>query len=179
MNHTRKPVPADDCRSPIPLTFSKKVAKRRRLLSYMPLLATYCISLPACAQSPWSAPARQAQIRPAELTQTVQSTDSEADIQRFKNPTSRTDIIVRGQEPIPAALVSVPTNGAPATASNDQTSFRDFDAGELVAVVGTEHVLAGDMMVFIEPILEKNRGKLTPAQEKQLKAQLIRQVLAQ
>jgi len=151
----------------------------------MPLLAAYCISLPACAQSPWSAPGRQTQVQPAHITQAAQltqaapSSDSVIGTRRFTNPTSPTDIIVRGQEPIPAALVSVPANGVPTNTSNDQASFRDFDAGELVAVVGTEHVLAGDMMVFIEPILEKNRGKMTPAQEKQLKAQLIRQVLAQ
>lgn len=140
------------------------------MLKSMPLLATYFISLSACTQSPWSASNRQAQLQPTQKTQTVQSTFANL---ASESASTSSDMVVRGQEPIQAALVSTPTT------SGNPTNSREFDAGELVAVVGTEHILAGDMMVFIEPILEKNRGKITPAQEKELKAQLIRQVLAQ
>lgn len=55
-----------------------------------------------------------------------------------------------------------------------------FQPGELVAVVGTEHILAGDMHVFIQPIIEQNRDKIGGApQEAALRAQLTRQVLPQ
>ncbi|MDX1925890.1 MAG: peptidylprolyl isomerase [Pirellulaceae bacterium] len=178
MNHTQKPTHLDDCRGPS-LSFSTSRKTRRALfLSSMPLLATYCISLPACAQSPWSTTGRQAQVQsaqnssPAHMAGPAQASPS--------------DLIVRGQEPTPGTLVSTSavgsagvSGGTSASAASDQASFREFDAGELVAVVGTEHVLAGDMMVFIEPILEKNRDKMTPEQEKQVKAKLIRDVLAQ
>lgn len=55
-----------------------------------------------------------------------------------------------------------------------------FQAGELIAVVGTEHVLAGDMIVFVEPIIEANRSKIRGEdQEQALRAQLTRQALKQ
>lgn len=67
------------------------------------------------------------------------------------------------------------------TTSNrfSEGELQEFNEGDLIAVVGTEHILAGDMMIFIEPIIEQNRGRLTPAQEKQLRTTLIRQVLSQ
>ncbi len=54
-----------------------------------------------------------------------------------------------------------------------------FQPGELVAVVGTDHILAGDMMVFVEPIIEENRSRLTDTQADMLRARLTRQVLKQ
>ncbi len=167
-----------------------KAEQRRRLIKSVPLLAVTCLSLPACTQSPWSAQGLQAQGRQVQghQAQNIQTqaagssqanqlaqTFSQADAASSEQPSaSPSDMIVRGQEPIPGTLVS-----APPIENSNEASFREFDAGELVAVVGTEHVLAGDMMVFIEPILEKNRGKITPAQEKQLRAKLIRDVLVQ
>lgn len=170
MNHTQKPIHPHDCRRPTLFLSTSKKARRALFLSSMPLLATYCVSLPACAQSPWSTTGRQAQVQSAQNTAPAQMAGP---VQA-----SPSDLIVRGQEPTPETLVST-SAGTSAGISNDQASFREFDAGELVAVVGTEHVLAGDMMVFIEPILEKNRDKMTPEQEKQVKAKLIRDVLAQ
>jgi PPIC-type PPIASE domain len=174
MNHSQKNVRADDCRHPR-TTISRKYAARRSLLLAL------CLSLPACAQSPClqslcvQSPRAAAEHQPAQPGQV-----------------SPSDWIVRGQEPYPgtpgAPIQGTPIQGAPIqgtlvsateSASNTPANFREFDAGELVAVVGTEHVLAGDMMVFIEPILEKNRGKMTPEQEKQVKAKLIRDVLVQ
>jgi hypothetical protein len=55
----------------------------------------------------------------------------------------------------------------------------DLEAGQLICVVGDEYILAGDMFVFVEPILEENRSRLSSAQEKKLRAQLTRQVLTQ
>jgi hypothetical protein len=75
-----------------------------------------------------------------------------------------------------ASFVSTATPGV--NGSADSTA-QEFDQGDLIAVVGTEHILAGDMMIFIEPIIEQNRSRITPAQEKQLRATLIRQVLSQ
>lgn len=55
-----------------------------------------------------------------------------------------------------------------------------FDAGKLIAVVGTDHILAGDMSVFVEPIIEKNRDRIpSKADEDRLRIQLTRQVLTQ
>ena len=146
----------------------------------MTWMVACCLNLPACAQSPWSAPrawsppGRQAQVQPTRATQTAQLSEPHAAYPQLTGSESPAELVIRGQEPVAGTLVSTSAN-----INNEQTNSRDFDAGELVAVVGTEHVLAGDMMVFIEPILEKNRGKITPEQEKQLKAKLIRDVLAQ
>jgi PPIC-type PPIASE domain len=53
------------------------------------------------------------------------------------------------------------------------THANEFQGGELVAIVGNQHILAGDMKVFIQTYLDANRGKITPEQE----MELIRQVL--
>lgn len=174
MNHSQSPLRNGLGKRTLRQKSQKITAKRQRFLRTMPWMAACCLTLPACAQSPWSAPGRQAQVQPAQATQTAQLEDS-----RVANPPRTAaelpvDLVIRGQEPVAGTLVSTSMDG-----DNGQANLRDFDAGELVAVVGTEHVLAGDMMVFIEPILEKNRGKITPEQEKQLKAKLIRDVLAQ
>lgn len=140
------------------------------------LVSSLCfVALSACTQSPWSA--RQAQVPP---TPTNPATQFASD----QNPQSAAsaDLIVRGQEPINGTLVSSATstdNVGENRAANEETSERDFDAGTLIAVVGTEHVLAGDMHVFVEPILEKNRGKMTTEQEKQFRADLVRRALSQ
>lgn len=53
-------------------------------------------------------------------------------------------------------------------------------AGQLIAVVGTEHILAGDMAVFVEPIIDQNRGIISSAAEEQkVREQLTRQALRQ
>lgn len=55
-----------------------------------------------------------------------------------------------------------------------------FNAGKLVAVVGSEHILAGDMSGIVEPIIEKNRDKLrSSSDEDRLRTQLTRQVFGQ
>ncbi len=72
-----------------------------------------------------------------------------------------------------------PVNMAGATQS-DNVVAEDFPAGRLIAVVGTEHVLAGDMAVFVEPIIEQNRDKIpTGDEEKKIRSQLTRQALRQ
>ncbi|RMF45273.1 MAG: hypothetical protein D6753_00620 [Planctomycetota bacterium] len=56
----------------------------------------------------------------------------------------------------------------------------EFDAARLIAVVGTEHVLAGDLAGFVEPIVEANRDRLPDKRaEDQVRQQLTRQVLKQ
>lgn len=192
MNHHLKTIRADGCMIAMPHNGLKNFVKRLhsfRRWAFMLMQTSCCISLSSCAQSPWSTTGRQAQVQSAPVTQSAQVTSpsdqlTQAPVVNYGVSQSSTDasprdLIVRGQEPIPGTLVSNAETPNPAAPSNDDANLRDFDAGELVAVVGTEHVLAGDMMVFIEPILEKNRGKITPAQEKQLKARLIREVLAQ
>lgn len=57
---------------------------------------------------------------------------------------------------------------------------REFHAGELIAVVGTEHILAGDMAVFVEPVIEKNRDRISSTEEEnKIRNQLTRQALPQ
>ncbi len=129
------------------------------------------LTFSACTQSPWSA--RQAQL----------STAPDAPIANFADgqvtqSVSTSDLVVRGQEPAKGTLASsLKSRGSEGV--SEVAEGRDFDAGTLIAVVGTEHILAGDMHVFVEPILEKNRGKMTAEQEKQLRANLVRQALSQ
>jgi hypothetical protein len=57
---------------------------------------------------------------------------------------------------------------------------REFDAGELVAVVGDDHILAGDMHVFVAPIIEQYREQIaSESQEKMIRSKLTRQALPQ
>lgn len=56
----------------------------------------------------------------------------------------------------------------------------EFPAGRLIAVVGYEHILAGDMAVFVEPIIEQNRARIPAGdEEKKIRSQLTRQALRQ
>ncbi len=79
--------------------------------------------------------------------------------------------------PIPTAqLISANTLAlAEPTAIDAPASL--FKAGELICVVGEERILAGDMALYVEPTLEQIRSKVTPAQEEELRARLIRQTL--
>ncbi|MCA9134241.1 MAG: hypothetical protein KDA45_13830, partial [Planctomycetales bacterium] len=66
------------------------------------------------------------------------------------------------------------------TAALDPTPPEEFPAGRLIAVVGTDHILAGDMAVFVEPIIEQNRNRIkSAAEEQKLRNQLTRQALPQ
>lgn len=74
-----------------------------------------------------------------------------------------------------ATFVNKPTGSSQVTPEAE-----DFPAGRLIAVVGNEHVLAGDMAVFVEPIIEQNRAKInSPEEEKKIRSQLTRQALRQ
>ena len=72
-----------------------------------------------------------------------------------------------------------------AATSLEKNSFRasepeEFPAGRLIAVVGYEHILAGDMAVFVEPIIQQNIDKIpSPEEEKKIRSQLTRQALRQ
>lgn len=69
--------------------------------------------------------------------------------------------------------------------SLEKNSFRasepeEFPAGRLIAVVGYEHILAGDMAVFVEPIIQQNKDKIPSLEEeKKVRRQLTRQALRQ
>lgn len=59
-----------------------------------------------------------------------------------------------------------------------QDAQEELEAGQLIAVVGEEHILAGDMSVFVEPVIQQNRNRIdTPEKEALARAQLTRQVL--
>ncbi len=153
---------------------STHFALRRRFAGYHSglnataagLLVFVSVSMLGCAQSPWSAP--HSASNPPSTNSMLATSIAETP----KKPES--EGVVRGQDPVDGQLVSA-INSSP----NDATANREFDAGTLIAVVGTEHILAGDMHVFVEPIIEKNRSKLNADQEKQLRANLVRQALAQ
>lgn len=74
----------------------------------------------------------------------------------------------------------VPSLEVPVADLNAMPEAEVFPAGRLVAVVGYEHILAGDMAVFVEPIIEQNRAKIpTGEEEKKVRSQLTRQALRQ
>ncbi len=144
------------------------------------LLALGVSTCTSCAQSPWTTSVVDASRPPAQALSHVadaspRSTPKPAEsnsVDNVREPSAA--IIVRGQEPVQGTLTSTSAAGSAGAAT-----VREFDAGELIAVVGTEHILAGDMLVFIEPILEQMRGKVSPEQEQARKSQLIRQALVQ
>jgi len=56
----------------------------------------------------------------------------------------------------------------------------DFAAGQVVAIVGTERILAGDLAAVIEPIIIENKNRLNgQAQQDAARRTLLRQVLPQ
>ncbi|QDV25399.1 peptidylprolyl isomerase [Aureliella helgolandensis] len=76
----------------------------------------------------------------------------------------------------------VPTGRLVAYGSEEaaQVEAEQISSGELIAVVGSSHVLFGDMAGFVEPIIESNRDKIPNKQaEEQLRLKLTRQVLKQ
>lgn len=87
--------------------------------------------------------------------------------------------------PASMGLGSSPAKSTLSGFSNPQASAthvqpEEFPAGRLIAVVGNEHILAGDMAVFVEPIIEQNRERIkNKDEEKKIRSQLTRQVLRQ
>lgn len=86
----------------------------------------------------------------------------------------------------PSAAISPPARtGANSlvsynTLTEQETAPEQLKSGELVAVVGDSHILAGDMAIFVDPIIEKNRDRIKgKAAEEKLRLQLTRQVLKQ
>ncbi|HBE67106.1 MAG TPA: hypothetical protein DDW52_03055 [Planctomycetaceae bacterium] len=83
---------------------------------------------------------------------------------------------------VAGTLVSArPPQIAGANQENAQMAQAELlPSGKLIAVVGGEHILAGDMSVFVEPIIMDNKDRLpTPADEAKVRAQLTRQILTQ
>ena len=89
---------------------------------------------------------------------------------------------------------SLPSGGYPSTAPIAQqdsqavrpasvsipTSSKSLSSGVLVAVVGDEHILAGDLAQYVEPTIEQNRDRIpNEAAEQKVREQIIRQVLKQ
>lgn len=93
-------------------------------------------------------------------------------------PTGATNTFVSHSQEL--ANVELPGLGFSTTESNTNPEAEEFSAGRLIAVVGYEHILAGDMAVFVEPIIEQNRDKIpTGDEEKKIRSQLTRQALRQ
>lgn len=61
-----------------------------------------------------------------------------------------------------------------------ETVTTDFEASHLVAIVGTERILAGDLAAMVEPIIHENRARITnKVQEQEVRQSLTRQALPQ
>ncbi|MEC8554407.1 MAG: peptidyl-prolyl cis-trans isomerase [Planctomycetota bacterium] len=77
-------------------------------------------------------------------------------------------ITSQNNQAVRPASVSVPTRPSA------------FSSGILVAVVGDEHILAGDLAQYVEPTIEQNRDRIpNEAAEQKIREQIIRQVLKQ
>lgn len=74
----------------------------------------------------------------------------------------------------PLALAAFESSPPPAAEEEKRLTEAD-----LICVVGTEHILAGDVLVFVEPIIEENRKSIPPSQEDAVRRQLIRKYLTQ
>ncbi len=61
-------------------------------------------------------------------------------------------------------------------ADNDAVVLKETD---VICVVGDEHILAGDMYVYVSPIIEENRARIPASQEAKVRADLTRKVLIQ
>lgn len=61
----------------------------------------------------------------------------------------------------------------------DQVPEQPIALADLICVVGEEHILAGDMMIYVDPVIEENRKNLGPGQEDIVRKQLLRKVLQQ
>lgn len=66
--------------------------------------------------------------------------------------------------------------GAQMVATVPTETLHDAD---LICVVGSEHILAGDLRALIEPIIEENRKRISASQEPEVRQQLTRQALKQ
>lgn len=61
-----------------------------------------------------------------------------------------------------------------------ETKTIDFEASQLLAIVGTERILAGDLAALVEPVIHENRDRITsPSQEQVVRQSLTRQALPQ
>ena len=92
-----------------------------------------------------------------------------------------TEIPQKGATP---AVSSIPYVAAlpasPSTSSEVKNSeMTEFAPGALVAVIGEEYLLAGDLMVFIEPQLREVKARASEAQLADIRERLMRQALGQ
>ncbi len=128
---------------------------------------------------------------PAFSAATTQSGFPQPSFPDFKQQVSAPSLPLPNLPMLNAARSQVPGATAnPIAPSNQLVSFdsptaasivpQTFSAGQLIAVVGTEHILAGDMAVFVEPIIEQNRERITSdVEEQKVRSQLTRQALRQ
>lgn len=79
----------------------------------------------------------------------------------------------------PTFLTAAPVRAQPSTASPpNKPVVKRFDKGQLIAVVGADHILAGDLGHFVEPVIEENRDKISsPEMEEKVRQQITRQAL--
>lgn len=84
----------------------------------------------------------------------------------------------------PAVCNAQVQSGLPVSAiakgiEQEAATGKPLNEAETICVVGSEHILAGDMLVFVDPIIEENRSRISPAQEPMVRQQLTRQLLRQ
>ncbi len=76
--------------------------------------------------------------------------------------------------PSVAASTTSATASTTSPLASAEQPFRDAD---LICVVGTEPILAGDLQIFIEPYLAEYRGKISEKQLEEARKQMTRQAL--
>ena len=54
---------------------------------------------------------------------------------------------------------------------------KPLSEADLICVVGDQHILAGDVLVFVDPIMEENSKNIPISQQEQFRRQLVRQYL--
>lgn len=82
-------------------------------------------------------------------------------------------------ETLPAQSLSPWSGSLQAGPPDDLRNEQPLAPADLICVVGDEHILAGDVLAFVDPLIEENRKRISPAQEEALRLQLIRQYLVQ
>jgi hypothetical protein len=80
--------------------------------------------------------------------------------------------------PAPAYVASLP-NGLQGPPAADASEMKPFAPGVLVAVINEEYVLAGDLLVLIEPQLREAKKQVTESQFAEIREKMMRQALAQ
>ncbi len=80
---------------------------------------------------------------------------------------------------LPNAVPGESAAGAVAPFAADASEMKQFEPGMLVAVINEEYVLAGDLLVLIEPQLREAKKQVSESQLAEIREKMMRQALGQ